>query len=330
MFARVRLASILLVVGHGGSGNRPFDGGDGRRQARAREPEFESRVKPGEWARAGVVAECQPEVQWRARSSQRTGARRRRQTSRPSPDPPGVAGYRPGRLVTTSAPGCHRCGRSLCGRGPRRHRWSIRTAATRSAPCSPPSHGGSAPTGSRSTVRPPASDLTLRLRRDDVAIDGRILGLEGKPLASLTIRAESVADFPAVLLKKLRENAGKMNPGLWGEMRDALNLGNNGLISPVRTGIDGRFHLTGVGRDRAVVLLIEGESIEQSIAMAYTSSDRAYTPPLLPADGSGESRLFGPRFDLTVAPAACSRAWCGKWNRAGRSSAPGSGRGRSA
>ena len=105
-----------------------------------------------------------------------------------------------------------------------------------------------------------------------------------------------------MLLKKLRENAGKMNPGLWGEMRDALILGNNGPISPVRTGIDGRFHLTGVGRDRAVVLLIEGESLEQSIAMVYTSSDRAYTPPLLPADGSGESRLFGPRFDLTVAP----------------------------
>ena len=93
-----------------------------------------------------------------------------------------------------------------------------------------------------------------------------------------------------------------MNPGLWGEMRNALILGKDGPISPVRTGTDGRFHLTGVGRDRGVLLLIEGESLEQSFAMVYTSSDPAYAPPLLPGDNSGERKLFGPRFELTVAP----------------------------
>ena len=145
-------------------------------------------------------------------------------------------------------------------------------------------------------------ELTLRLRRDDVPIEGRLIGLEGRPVAGLTVYPASVIDFPAELLVKLRDNAGKMNPGLWGEMRNALSLGKEGPISPVRTESDGRFHLTGVGRDRGVLLLIEGESVEQSFAMVYTSSGPAYTPALLPGDGSGERKLFGPRFDLTVAP----------------------------
>jgi hypothetical protein len=146
------------------------------------------------------------------------------------------------------------------------------------------------------------SSLTLRLRRDDVPIDGRLTGLEGKPVPNLTVSVASLMDFPAELLKKLRENAGQVNPALWGEMRNALILGKEGPIVPFRTGIDGRFHLTGVGRDRGVLLLIEGVSLEQSFAMVYTSSDRAYIPPLLPSDNSGERKLFGPRFELTVAP----------------------------
>ena len=84
-------------------------------------------------------------------------------------------------------------------------------------------------------------------------IEGRLTGLEGRPVSDLNISVASLMDFPAELLKKLRENAGKMNPGLWGEMRNALILGKEGPIAAVRTGIDGRFHLTGVGRDRGVL-----------------------------------------------------------------------------
>ncbi len=313
---------------HGGSGDRACDGRDGRRQARACKPAFESRVKPREWARATTPLRVNQKIM---------GVQIDVRGKVLDADGKPVAGAQillglpvtgTGRLVTTPAPGCHRCGRSLCrsrspanvGRfGPRRH--GCRPVLAAFVPGLGPDWIALDPPTARSA-------LTLRLRRDDVAIDGRILGLEGKPLASLTIRAISIANFPAALLNKLRENAGKMNPGLWGEMRDALILGNDGPISPVRTGIDGRFHLTGVGRDRAVVLLIEGESLEQSIAMVYTSSDRGYTPPLLPADSSGESRLFGPRFELTVAPGRLLEGVVREQNRAGRSSARLSARGR--
>jgi len=145
-------------------------------------------------------------------------------------------------------------------------------------------------------------ELNFRLRRDDIPIEGRVMGLEGRRLSGLTVSVAYVAEFPAGLIKRLRENAGAMNPTIWGEMRNALILGKDTPVPAVHTNSDGRFRLTGVGRDRVALVAIEGESIEQSFAMVMTSSDPAYTPFLLPADGSGERKLFGPRFDLTVDP----------------------------
>ncbi len=146
-------------------------------------------------------------------------------------------------------------------------------------------------------------ELTLRLRRDEVPIEGRIINLEGRPVRGLTVYVASLMEFPAELLKKVRENAGKPTPVLfWDEMNNAPILGKDGPIAPARTGIDGRFRLTGIGRDRAVLLLIEGEPFEQSFAVVYTSSDPAYAPPLLPANGPGQRKLFGPRFEFIIVP----------------------------
>ncbi len=134
-------------------------------------------------------------------------------------------------------------------------------------------------------AKKPAGEITLRLRRDDVPIEGRVINLEGRPIPGLTVTIGYIAEFPAGLLKKLGENAGKMNPDLWGEMRNAFIPGRDGPIRPVRTGPDGRFRISGIGRDRVAVILVEGESIEQSLAMVLTSSDPAYKPLLLPGGG---------------------------------------------
>ncbi len=147
------------------------------------------------------------------------------------------------------------------------------------------------------------AEITLRLRRDDVPIEGRVIGLEGRPVPDLAVTVASIAEFPQKLREKLRENAGKINPELWGEMRNALIVGKDGPIPAVQTGPDGRFRLTRIGRDRVVLLMVEGPAIEQSFAMVLTAADPAYQPLLLPGGGSGsEQRLERPRFDLNVAP----------------------------
>ncbi len=150
------------------------------------------------------------------------------------------------------------------------------------------------------TGDPPS--LTLRLRRDDVPVEGRVTGPDGKPVSDLTVYTVLLANFAAESLEKLKQNAGTLNDSAFEQLfMDALILAKVGFISPVRTDIDGRFRLTGIGRDRAALLLIEGESVEQLRAMIYTSSDRAYVPLALPAHDFGD-RLFGPRCELTVAP----------------------------
>ncbi|MGP0063332.1 MAG: sigma-70 family RNA polymerase sigma factor [Isosphaeraceae bacterium] len=151
-------------------------------------------------------------------------------------------------------------------------------------------------------AKKPAGEITLRLRRDDVPIEGRVINLEGRPIPGLTVTIGYIAEFPAGLLKKLGENAGKMNPDLWGEMRNAFIPGRDGPIPPVRTGPDGQFRISGIGRDRVAVILVEGESIEPSLAMVLTSRDPAYKPLHLPGDGSSKQKLEGPRFDLSAAP----------------------------
>jgi RNA polymerase sigma factor (sigma-70 family) len=144
--------------------------------------------------------------------------------------------------------------------------------------------------------------IALKLRRDDVPIEGRVISLEGRPIAGLSVKTAYISEFPPALMNKLRENAGKMNPDLWGEMRNVFVPGEKGTIHPVRTGADGRFRVTGVGRDRVALLVIDGGSIEQTFAMVSTSGDRGYRPVLLPADGSGERKIEAPRFDLAAAP----------------------------
>jgi RNA polymerase sigma factor (sigma-70 family) len=150
--------------------------------------------------------------------------------------------------------------------------------------------------------KPADAEITLRLRRDDVPIEGRVISLEGRPVPDLAVTVASIAEFPPKLLEKLRENAGKINPELWGEMRDALIVGKNGPIPGVQTGPDGRFRLTRIGRDRVALLIVEGPAIEQSFAMVLTAADPAYQPLLLPGSGSDERRLERSRFDLNVAP----------------------------
>jgi len=88
-------------------------------------------------------------------------------------------------------------------------------------------------------------------------------------------------------------------------MQDDLVLGRQGPLPSTRTDDDGRFKLSGAGRDRLVVLAVEGSSIVQTMAMVLTTSDTRYEPVLLPdagPDGSGVRKILGPQFELTAAP----------------------------
>jgi protocatechuate 3,4-dioxygenase beta subunit len=151
-------------------------------------------------------------------------------------------------------------------------------------------------------ARTAKKDVTLRLRRDDVPIEGRVLGLEGRPVAGATVSITYMADFPPELLKRFQQNGGVRNHFLWDNINFMFLGAKEVLIPAVKTGPDGRFRVTGIGRDRASIVVITGESIELSETFVMNSSDPAYAPILLPANRSGKQELLGPRFDLAVLP----------------------------
>ncbi len=147
-------------------------------------------------------------------------------------------------------------------------------------------------------------ELRIRLRRDDVPIEGRIIGLEGRPVPGVDVDVLHIMQDTPDFLKRARENGGEVSQSLWSEGGNGLFLEEPNRALHARTDRDGRFRLMGVGRDRIVVLNIHGESIERSIAVIFTTSDPAYTPLLMPVNEEDYSRskLLGPRFELAVAP----------------------------
>jgi RNA polymerase sigma factor (sigma-70 family) len=131
-------------------------------------------------------------------------------------------------------------------------------------------------------------NLDLHLVKDDVPIEGRILDLEGRPVAGATIRVARLhADSDESLDVFLK--AWKFGPmeAMWGgdyaplgpimpgakasstkeitrpKWRKLWSPEQWGLLKPVTTDKDGKFRLTGVGRERFVELLVSGPTIQQ-------------------------------------------------------------------
>ena len=119
------------------------------------------------------------------------------------------------------------------------------------------------------TTADEAKEVTLKLVRDDVPIVGRVLDLEGRPIQGVIIRPiglnaspdENLASWEAAMAgaKDIYDPAMGMLPNILELLRWRNDLA-------VTTGADGRFRLTGIGRERVVSLWIEGPTIVTSFA----------------------------------------------------------------
>jgi len=111
-----------------------------------------------------------------------------------------------------------------------------------------------------------AMDLTLQLIADDVPISGRLIDLEGRPVAGVIVKVLDVrAPAKASLddwLKELEEKKELYN-------LEGAFLPNRleaqpepPIIAPVTTGPDGKFRIEGIGRERVSTLQLDGAAIE--------------------------------------------------------------------
>src|SRR5262245_48303804 len=127
-----------------------------------------------------------------------------------------------------------------------------------------------------------AGELTLRLVKD-VPINGRVLDQDGRPVSGARVRVYLVTEYLAAPRKRVP--GPKPSKGWVGPLPEQATV--------VTTKADGRFRLTGLGRERVVSLLIEGPAIANGSCSVLTRVGPNK------ADASG---LFHARFDYVAAP----------------------------
>ena len=133
-------------------------------------------------------------------------------------------------------------------------------------------------------------EATLRLVRDDVPIRGRVLDTQGQPVRGLTVRAVQIGttepgtDVDAVLA------TGEMdfkNVIVW--YRNPTWLGRQGTWN---TDTDGRFEISGIGRDRMIQLEIDGLGLAHISFYAVARPSRAIPKPRARPSGKSPDMMF--------------------------------------
>ncbi|HLJ98160.1 MAG TPA: sigma-70 family RNA polymerase sigma factor [Gemmataceae bacterium] len=154
--------------------------------------------------------------------------------------------------------------------------------------------------------RPEVQEWTLRLVKDDQPITGRILDLEGRPIPGVMIRPSQVMASPeedltpwlqAIQQKQRPRHRQTLKKELFGFPHVIP-----GFSEKITTGPDGRFRLTGIGRERAVGIEIGGPKVRDESIMAVTrpmAKVQAYDNP----SQDIQFTVYGATFDHVAAPA---------------------------
>jgi protocatechuate 3,4-dioxygenase beta subunit len=156
-------------------------------------------------------------------------------------------------------------------------------------------------------------ELTLRLVRNDVSFQGRVVDLQGKPVAGAVVQVRALATTPEEDLAPVLK--------LWrtGRFGEALGLARKQLLDPVvaglpkrlTTGADGHFRLPGAGRERLVSLSVEAPGLQKEIirviprpaaeikTLVEAGARASVRPSVIPSAGPP---LYGTTFDHVAGP----------------------------
>jgi RNA polymerase sigma factor (sigma-70 family) len=149
------------------------------------------------------------------------------------------------------------------------------------------------------------ADVTLRLAKDDIPIEGRIFDLEGRPVPGATVSTDEILATPDEDLTPVIRSEGRGNvPAKY------LGASVANLPGTLTTDGAGQFRLTGIGRERVVSLRISGPTIQTGDIHVMTRIDKGfevrYERPKLPVANSpsmdARNKVYGARFELAVGP----------------------------
>jgi len=185
---------------------------------------------------------------------------------------------------------------------------SLQEQATWSHPTVAALAHGFGPAWASFTTAEGAKELTLKLVRDDVPIVGRVIDLEGRPVPGVTVRPVGVFASPNEDLsawETAMAGAKTISDGAMGKLPNLLELYRWRKELDVMTGPDGRFRLTGIGRERVVSLWIEGPTIATSFAEIHARTRPGLTYLLAMERDKpeyGTLVFHGATFDHAAAP----------------------------
>jgi RNA polymerase sigma factor (sigma-70 family) len=154
-------------------------------------------------------------------------------------------------------------------------------------------------------------EATIQLVRDDVPIRGRLLDLQGRPVAGAAVRMTRVVGF-----KDGVDLDAMLGSGVYDDLSGAAAWNRDPAW--LRTGptwttdADGRFEIKGVGRDRVIALEVASPVLEKAVVYAMTRPSKG-TPMPRPRQtrprggmqmmGRGPApRLVGATFDQVAGP----------------------------
>jgi hypothetical protein len=147
---------------------------------------------------------------------------------------------------------------------------------------------------------------SVRLVRD-LAIRGRILDADGRPVKGARVRVEEVRAYPVddmkAVLRALRaKGRDRVTPSRWVVPPDwAGPVPGQPVGAATVTGPDGRFRLTGLGRGRIVRLQITAPG-ERPLSVTVLTSEANPDEPAVPATGEDGRPLYLAEFDHRLAP----------------------------
>ena len=158
---------------------------------------------------------------------------------------------------------------------------------------------------------PKGGEATLQLVHDDVPIRGRVVDPQGRPVAGVTVRAYRIAAVNAGIDPGSLIVAGQFQDDrATSHYTDPTWLGRQGTWT---TDADGRFEVSGVGRDRIIELGLDGPGLAH--LDVYVMARPSQTPPRIRQQPSGTSSeimsmsgpgpappLYGATFELIIGP----------------------------
>ncbi len=150
-------------------------------------------------------------------------------------------------------------------------------------------------------------NLTIRLARDDVPVEGRIVDLEGRPVAGVSIHLGKIhepenKDLSTWIAASLSGKEGSTTIEQSHLTRRLASEGS-GLPSSVTTDAEGWFSVHGIGRERVIALKISGPTIQTKEFSVLTRDIKPFQ--LTRGRGSpdwGISVYYGARFTHAAAP----------------------------